>query len=149
MENFASYFTKDSKIMLENVSYESVPALKEQTKGKKLDCKDSIVASIKYPLGVRIVFNRRMTFDPEELFVLSVSFSALLKFDPEKRDLVDWRSVDLVKEFTRAFPTLLATLNARTTLLVAQITSAAGASPLIPIAARPRGTTGSYKNPEQ
>lgn len=149
MENFASYFTKDSKIMLENVSYESVPVLKEQTKGKKLDCKDSIVASIKYPLGVRIVFNRRMTFDPEELFVLSVSFSALLKFDPEKRDLVDWRSVDLVKEFTRAFPTLLATLNARTTLLVAQITSAAGASPLIPIAARPRETTGSYKNPEQ
>ncbi|MBR6290586.1 MAG: hypothetical protein IKR53_03995 [Clostridia bacterium] len=149
MENFASYFTKDSKIMLENVSYESVPVLKEQTKGKKLDCKDSIVASVKYPLGVRIVFNRRMTFDPEELFVLSVSFSALLKFDPEKRDLVDWRSVDLVKEFTRAFPTLLATLNARTTLLVAQITSAAGASPLIPIAARPQGTTGSYKNPEQ
>ena len=99
--------------------------------------------------GVRIVFNRRMTFDPEELFVLSGSFSALLKFDPEKRDLVDWRSVDLVKEFTRAFPTLLATLNARTTLLVAQITSAAGASPLIPIAARPRETTGSYKNPEQ
>ncbi len=148
MDNFASYFTKDSKIMLENVSYESVPPLKEPTKGKKLDCKDSIVASVKYPLGVKIVFNRRMTFDPEEMFVLSVSFSALMKFDPEKRDLVDWRSVDLVKEFTRGFPTLLATLNARTTLLVAQITSAAGSSPLIPIAARAPGKAGGYNNPE-
>ncbi len=141
MENFSSYFLPERKIFLENISYEALRQNGAREKGKKLDSKDSIVAQLKLagegenkvPVGVRIIFNRRLTFEPEELFELSVSFGAELIFDPEKRDLVDWKSVNIAREFQIGFPVLFASLNARCTLLIAEITSAAGASPLIPL----------------
>ena len=133
MENFASYFLPERRIFLENISYESLGSNAPKEKGKRLDCKDSVVAQLKYPFGIKVVFNRRLAFQPEEIFELSVSFSAELKFDPEKRDLVDWKSVNIAQEFRIGFPTLFASLNARCTLLIAEITSAAGASPVIPL----------------
>lgn len=133
MENFASYFLPERRIFLENISYEALRENGARAKGKKLDCKDSIVAQLRYPVGVRIIFNRRLAFEPEELFELSVSFGAELKFDPEKRDLVDWKTVNVAGEFQTGFPTLFAALNARCTLLIAEITAAAGASPVIPL----------------
>ena len=136
MENFDSYFLPERRIFLENISYEALGAKAAKEKGKRLDCKDSVVAQLRYPFGVKIVFNRRLTFQPEELFELSVSFAAELKFDPEKRDLVDWKSVNVAHEFQTGFPILFASLNARCTLLIAEITSAAGASPVIPLPAK-------------
>ena len=136
MENFSSYFLPERRIFLENISYVALGANAAREKGKRLDCKDSVVAQLRYPFGVKIVFNRRLTFQPEELFELSVSFAAELKFDPEKRDLVDWKSVNVAHEFQTGFPILFASLNARGTLLVAEITSAAGASPVIPLPAK-------------
>lgn len=136
MENFSSYFLPERRIFLENISYEALGAKAVREKGKRLDCKDSVVAQLRYPFGVKIVFNRRLTFQPEELFELSVSFAAELKFDPEKRDLVDWKSVNVAHEFQTGFPILFASLNARCTLLIAEITSAAGASPVIPLPAK-------------
>ena len=133
MENFSSYFLPERRIFLENISYEALGAKAVREKGKRLDCKDSVVAQLRYPFGVKIVFNRRLTFQPEELFELSVSFAAELKFDPEKRDLVDWKSVNVAHEFQTGFPILFASLNARCTLLIAEITSATGASPVIPL----------------
>ena len=136
MENFSSYFLPERRIFLENISYEALGAKAVREKGKRLDCKDSVVAQLRYQFGVKIVFNRRLTFQPEELFELSVSFAAELKFDPEKRDLVDWKSVNVAHEFQTGFPILFASLNARCTLLIAEITSAAGASPVIPLPAK-------------
>ena len=140
MENFSSYFLPEHRVFLENISYESLRGNGVMQKGKNLDCKETIVAQLMSspsekvnPVGVRIIFNRRLAFQPEELFELSVSFGVDLKFDPEKRDLVDWKSVNIAREFQTGFPILLASLNARCTLLVAQITSAAGASPIIPL----------------
>lgn len=135
MENFVSYFLPERRIFLENISYEALADVKRE-KGKRLACKDSIVAQLKYPVGVKIIFNRRLAFEPEELFELSVSFGCEMRFDPEKRDLVDWRQVNVAHEFQVGCPTLMAALNARCTLLVAQITSAAGASPVIPLPAK-------------
>ena len=136
MENFSSYFLPERRIFLENISYEALRTNGAKEKGKKLGCKDSIVAQLRYPVGVKIIFNRRLAFEPEELFELSVSFGAELKFDPEKRDLIDWKNVNVAHEFQVGCPTLFAALNARCTLLVAQITSASGASPVIPLPAK-------------
>ncbi|MBQ7474776.1 MAG: hypothetical protein IJS78_02530 [Clostridia bacterium] len=135
MENFSSYFLPERRIFLENISYEALRESGAKAKGKQLGCRDSIVAQLRYPVGIRIIFNRRLAFEPEELFELSVSFGADLRFDPEKRDLVDWKSVNIAEEFRRGFPTLAASLNARCTLLVAEITASAGASPVIPLPA--------------
>lgn len=136
MENFNSYFLKERRIFLENISYETISHTKKSPVGR-LGCKDSVVSQLLLPAGIKIIFNRRLSFEPEDLFVLSVSFGVIMPFDPAKAGEVDWKNVNIVEEFTKHCPALLANLNARTTLLVAQITSAAGGSPIIPIHTRP------------
>ena len=130
MDNFNEYFLRERKVFLENISYETVKT-ETQSHTRKLGCRDTVVAQLLLPTGVKFIFNRRLSFDPEALFTLSVSFGVFLRFDPNRYGEIDWKSVNLVAEFTRHCPAILADMTARTTLLVAQITSAAGATPII------------------
>ena len=130
MDNFNEYFLRERKVFLENISYETVKT-ENKAPTRKLGCRDTVVAQLLLPTGVKFIFNRRLSFDPEALFTLSVSFGVFFRFDPAKYDEIDWKSVNLVGEFTRHCPAILADMTARTTLLVAQITSAAGATPII------------------
>ncbi len=131
MENFGSYFLKDKKVFLENISYETVHTEKTDAPQRKLGCRDTLLAQLIRPVGVKMIFNRRLNFEPEALFTLSVSFGAFLRFDPSRYSEVDWNEVNLVQEFTKSYPALLAELTSRTTLLTAQITSASGGIPII------------------
>lgn len=129
MENFASYFLRDRKILLENISFETEKP--KTLKGElKLGCKDTIVAQL-LNNGVKINFNRALNFEPEGLFALSVTYSTVLFFDPQKKDEVDWKSVDVAGEFKKGCPAVLTELMSRTSLMIAQITEAAGQNPLI------------------
>ena len=129
MEDFASYFTKDAKIMLEKVNYESYPTLPKFT----AENKRYFDVNLDYPAGIKAIFTKHIILN---LFILSVSFSATLKFNSEKRDLVDWKSVDLTQGFIEGFPSIISTLNARASLLVAEITSSSGNEPIIPTVSR-------------
>ena len=129
MENFDKYFLPERKILLENISFETV-----KTDGRpanvKLGVKDTIVAQL-MDGAVKINFNRAMNFTPEGLFSLSVTFSTLMIMDPAKKDEVDWKKTDIAGEFKRGCPQTLSALMSRTSLMIAQITSAAGQNPLI------------------
>lgn len=130
MENFESYFLPERRIFLENISYETLQAEKGDTP-RRLGCRDTVVSQLIMPAGVKFIFNRRLSFEPEAHFTLSVSFGVFLRFDESRRDSVDWQQVNLVKEFTKSCPALLTELSSRTTLLVAQITSSAGGVPIV------------------
>lgn len=130
MDNFDEYFLRERKIFLENISYETVQSSKSEA-SRRLGCRDTVVAQLIMPAGVKFIFNRRLSFEPEALFTLSVSFGVFLRFDDARRDEVDWKEVNLVKEFTKSCPALLSELSARTTLLAAQITSSAGGVPIV------------------
>ncbi len=130
MNNFAEYFLPERRIFLENISYETVETEKS-TETRRLGCRDTVVSQLILPVGVKFIFNRRLAFEPEAVFTLSVSFGVMLRFDAARRDEVNWREVNLVQEFTRNFPALLSELSARTTLLAAQITSSAGGVPIV------------------
>ncbi len=131
MENFRGYFKKEKRVFLENVSYETVRPEDATVPTRRLGCRDTVVAQLLMPVGVKIIFNRRLNFEPEALFTLSVSFGTMLLFNPEKRDEVAWKDVNLVNECTAAYPEVIAEMASRTTLLVSEITSAAGGIPLI------------------
>ncbi len=131
MDNFKKYFLRDKKIYLENISYETVENGTPKLPVRRLGCKDTVIAQLFLPTGVKIIFNRRLSFEPEALFTLSVSFGAFFRFNPEYYEEVDWQQVNIVQEFTKNYPDLLSELTSRTTLLVAQITSASGGTPLI------------------
>lgn len=136
MENFESYFLREKKINLENISFETDKI--DLTAGElKLGCKDTIVAQL-MERGVKINFNRALNFSQSGPFSLSVTFSIFMVFDPEKKDSVQWKSIDIAREFREGCPQLMSALMSRTSLMIAQITAAAGQNPLITPAA-PQG----------
>lgn len=130
MDNFNNYFLRGHKVFLENISYETVKTEGSGTT-RNLGCRDTVVAQLIEPRGVKIIFNRRLSFEPEALFTLSVSFGVFMRFDMARFGEVNWREVNIVKQFTKDCPAILSELNARTTLLVAQITSASGTTPIV------------------
>lgn len=129
MENFERYFLHEKKILLENISYETVK-VEGRPADMKLGVKDTIVAQL-LKNGVKINFNRALNFDPEGIFSLSVTYSMMMFFDPTTKDEIDWKSTDIATEFRKSCPHLLTSLMSRTSLMVAQITSAGGQNPIV------------------
>ncbi len=129
--DFNRYFLAERRIVLENVSYETHVMQPNGT--MKLAGKDTIVAQIVGQAGVKVTYNRTLQFDPEGPFSLSVSFAVMLVFNPGTRDEIDWKTIDVANEFRKACPALVTTMMSRATLLVAEITSASGGTPIIPL----------------
>ena len=128
--DFNRYFLAERRIFLENVSYETQkPEVGAQ--GYKLTAKDSIVSQLVGNTGVKITFNRELKFEPEGPFVLSVSYAVMLIFNPGTKDEVDWKTVDMSKEFQKNCAPLIGNMLSRAALLIAEITSAAGQPPVI------------------
>ena len=73
MENFERYFLHERKIVLDNISYETVKMEGKPGTTMSLGCKDTIVAQL-MESGVKINFNRAMNFTPEGIFSLSVTY---------------------------------------------------------------------------
>lgn len=129
--DFNRYFLAERRVVLENVNYEVHPV---QPSGQvKLNGKDTIIAQIVGNAGVKVTYNRTLQFDPEGPFSLSVSFAVMLVFNPGTRDEIDWKTIDVANEFRKACPALVTTMMSRATLLVAEITSASGGAPIIPL----------------
>jgi len=130
--DFNRYFLAERRIFLENVSYETTPKPGE-TSGQnlKLGAKDTIVAQMVGTVGVKVTYNRELKFDPEGPFVLSVSYAVMLFFNPGTKDEVDWKTIDIAKEFPKNCGNLIGTMMSRSSLLIAEIPSAAGQPPVI------------------
>ena len=127
--DFNRYFLAERHIMLENVSYETQRVQPGQL---RLNARDTIVAQLIGNAGVKVTYNRTLSFEPEGPFTLSVSFSVMLVFNPGTRGEVDWKTIDMAEEFKKNCPQLVQAMMTKTTLLVAEITNANG-SPILPI----------------
>ena len=97
----------------------------------RLNCKDTIVAQLAENVGIKVTFNRTLSFEPDGMFFLSVTFGVMMRFSPVYMSEIEWKSVDLAGEFKAHCPALLANLMSRTSLLVAEITSASGQMPIV------------------
>ena len=128
---FYKYFLPSNKTNLENISYELIESNPPQ-KGEqvKLNCKDTIVAKLT-PKGVKINLNRKVDFEPERIFVISVTFSVFLPFRDGAENEMDWKTVDVAGEFRRAGGPVLTSLMSKASLMIGQITAASGQNPLI------------------
>ena len=97
----------------------------------KLNCKDTIVAQLVDTKGVKFTFNRTLSFEPDGMFFLSVTFGVFLKFNPVYYNEIMWKNMDLAGEFKASCPQILTNLMSRTSLLISEITSAAGQNPIV------------------
>ena len=130
MIDFNRYFLHEQQIFLDNINYEVLKLEKAQGE-MKLNCKDTIVAQLRDKQGVKITFNRALTFDPEGMFFLSVTFGVFLKFNPVYYDEIMWKNIDIAGEFKANCPHILTNLMSRTSLLISEITSASGQTPIV------------------
>lgn len=130
MIDFNRYFLHEQQIFLDNINYE-VMKLEKTPQDVKLNCKDTIVAQLIDKKGVKVTFNRTLSFDPEGMFFLSVTFGVMLHFNPVYYDEIMWKNIDIAGEFKMNCPHILTNLMSRTSLLISEITSAAGQNPIV------------------
>ena len=130
MIDFNRYFLHEHQIFLDNVNYELVKL--EKARGDiKLNCKDTIVAQLIEDVGVKVTFNRTLSFDPEGMFFLSVTFGVMMHFNKVYYDEIMWKNIDIAGEFKAGCPSILTNLMSRTSLLISEITSASGQAPIV------------------
>ena len=112
------------------VSYTHLDVYKRQGEQMRLRCSDTIV-SCREGDGCRITLNRRVSFEPEHLFYLSVSVGTRFRFDMRYYEEVDWSREDVAGAFRESNSPALTDMMARCSLLIAQITSATGHTPFV------------------
>lgn len=128
--NLQEYFKPEQEIFLDTINYRRI-----ENSGNELEqevallCQDNIKASVNGE-GVRIIVTRSLVFEPEKIFVLSVSFGAELKFNNRKSEQ-DWMKINLAEEFMQNGDFVTTQLMSRISLLIGQITSSFGQQPLI------------------
>lgn len=130
MLDFNRYFLHEHQIFLDNINYETLK-LEKMSREVKLNCKDTIVAQLVEGKGVKFTFNRTMSFDPDGMFFLSVTFGVMMRFNLAYYEEIMWKNMDLAGEFKKNCPHIMTGLMSRTSLMIAQITSAAGQNPII------------------
>lgn len=130
IKNLSEYFKPEKEIFLDTINYKRIENLNRNIKGEvALLCEDNIKATAN-DKGVRIIVTRSLTFDPKELFSLTVSFGPDLKFNERKTEY-DWFDVNLAEEFRENGDFITIQLMNRITLLIGEITSSFGQQPFI------------------
>lgn len=126
--DFAQFFLPEYEFFLDEINYRRLPV---SANGEtNLTCQDTLSANIVGD-GIKVLVVRRLHTDTDELFDLSVSFGAILKFNKDKASEIQWEKIDLAKEFKESGQFVLGNLLSRICLLIAQITSSFGQMPLI------------------
>ena len=129
IQNLAEYFLPEQEYYLDNISYKRIETF-QQDKENNLKCTDSLTVEVMEET-VKITLMRSLNFEPEKIFSLSVSFGAILRFNPERKKEIHWAEINLAQEFRSNGGFVLANLLSRISLLIGQITSSYGQQPLI------------------
>ena len=129
IENLSSFFKPEQEYYLESIKYTRLEENRE-VKEHTLTCTDTLNVVLK-PDSIVLTTMRHLYCEPKELFDVTVSFGAILRFNEEKKGEKDWNSINLADEFKENGDFVLTNLYSRASLLIAQITSSYGLQPLI------------------
>lgn len=127
--NLADYFLPEQEFYLQNITYDRIENTTD-SENHTLNCLDNISVDTNDDT-VKITVTRTLKFEPEELFSLTVSFGAILKFNPQNKFEYKWREINMAEEFRYNGDFVIGNLMQRITLQIAQITSSFGQSPII------------------
>ena len=127
--NLADYFLPEQEFYLENIAYDRIENTFENEK-HTLKCVDNISVDVSDE-SLKLIVTRTLNFEPEELFSLTVSFGAILWFNPQNKSEYKWHEINMAEEFRYNGDFVIGNLMQRITLQIAQITSSFGQSPII------------------
>ena len=129
IHNLSEYFLPQQEFYLDNIVYNRLEKNSENLE-YSLNCIDTIHTSLEEN-GIKIIITRILKFEPEEIFEVSVSFGAFLTFNPHKKDDYNWYELNLSEEFRENGEFVVSNLMHRISLLISQITSSFGQTPII------------------
>lgn len=130
IQNLVEYFEPNQEIALESLEYTRKDVTGTKT-NFSLSCNDNLDFYLNEDgTSLKVTLSRELTFDPDEVFYLSVSYSAILKFNSRK-DEIDWSKENLPTEFIENGDFVINVLMSRASMLIAQVTSASGQPPII------------------
>lgn len=130
IKNFSEYFLPEQEFYLHKVMYDRIDNISSKDEFV-LNCADNINVEVSEKDEVRVIVTRTLSFEPEEMFRLVVAFGANLKFDPRKINEYDWHEINMAEEFRDNGNFVTENLMSRISLLIAQITSSFGQTPLV------------------
>ena len=129
IHNLVEYFLPEQEFYLDKIVYNRLPQHTGNSE-YSLKCKDTVQVVLE-DNGIRITVERILRFEPEEVFELAISFGAVLKFNDKKKQDHQWKDIDLSKEFIENGGFVIDNLMNRISLLVSQITSSFGQTPIV------------------
>lgn len=129
ISNLVDYFEDGQEYYLEKIVYDRIetPSISGEY---MLNCVENISAVVEGS-AVRLTVQRTLSFDPQGIFGLTVSFGAILRFNESKKNEIDWKNINLAEEFKVNGDFATTNLISRISLLIATITSSFGQQPLI------------------
>lgn len=130
MIDFERYFLNDQQFFLNSINYKTIEET-EQLSEYRMKCTDSITVDLDIERGMRVIFTRELSFEPEALFVLEVSYGAILTFNPDTKDEFDWKKTDLAKEVQTSGGFVLRNIISKVSLLIAEITASGSQVPIV------------------
>ena len=130
IKHLSEYFLPEQEFYLQNISYNRIEKTVDE-KEHSLNCVDSIKVDVDGKERVRVTVTRALYFEQNELFDLAVTFGAILKFNPVKKDEYKWHEINMAEEYRENGEFVTNNLVARISLLIAQITSSFGQMPLV------------------
>ena len=129
IKNLAEYFEEIQEFYLDKVTYNRIET-KNRLQSYRVNCTDRIDVDLQEQ-QVKITVERTLALEPREMFDLSVSYGAVLKFKEDKKDEHDWENINLAGEFQKNGEFVLGNLMSRMSLLIAEITASFGQTPII------------------
>lgn len=129
IKDLINCFEDEQQYYLDKIEYSRIED-GLQLNQHKLLCNDNITVNVNGEY-VEVKIKRTLTFEPEALFYLSVSFGSILKINDSSKGKYEWTELNLAEEFKENGQFVLDHLLARISLLIAQITSSFGQQPLI------------------
>ena len=128
--NLSSYFQPEYQFFLHNIEYEKKEDAQQDMQSIVLSYSDKLSARINHDDGtVTLLVTRSVSFNPDILFHASITFGAILRFSDKKPE-VPWTEEELSNEFLHNGQFVTANLMSRITLLMGEITSSSGQTPL-------------------
>lgn len=126
MVNYKRYFKDEYKLALKEVSYRLIH---NEVADFSISVLDNATVE-KTSKGIDVCYHRKVSFVPESLYSIDVSFLISLTFNEnvshELSDDIDWE-----KEFSNSDNSYFPTICGRISTIIANITSSYGAPPLI------------------
>ena len=129
MSNLNGFFLPGIEFNLVNVTYNSVD-LNNEDSDFTIHCSDSLETNLNQDEITLIVrFTRKVYLEPKALFELSISLDAFIKINPDLKEKIN--DIDFRKELLNNDETIIIAMASKSSLLISQITSATGQSPII------------------